>query len=192
MRKPKVSVCKSCGVDFCAAWSWRLQGFAQYCSRVCRGMGRRKRMVRNCLQCGKTFELHICHAGRPDRGKVGQFCSRACGYAYRKPTPGLKQVDRQGYVLVTVPDHPQVLARSARYKNAYLREHRIVMERVLGRLLHPWENIHHKNGIRSDNRPENLELWDKGQPSGQRKIDLLKENVALKIKITELEKKLGN
>ena len=51
--------------------------------------------------------------------------------------------------------------------------HRIVMEEKLGRELKKWESVHHINGIRNDNRSENLELWVGGIRYGQRASDII-------------------
>lgn len=85
----------------------------------------------------------------------------------RHRSPGEGTVNEQGYRLIRMPDHPNANV------NGYVHEHRLVYSEILGRPLLPDENVHHKNGDRSDNRPENLELWTTIHPSGQRPEEML-------------------
>jgi hypothetical protein len=73
---------------------------------------------------------------------------------------------KAGYVMRRVPGHPRARARSP-----YIFEHILVMEEALGRYLVAGESVHHRNGVRDDNRPENLELWVRAQPPGIRASD---------------------
>ena len=72
-----------------------------------------------------------------------------------------KRITKNGYVRFCVPGGGQYF------------EHRWVMEKHLGRKLVNGENVHHINGIKTDNRIDNLELWVTSQPSGQRIEDLI-------------------
>jgi hypothetical protein len=82
----------------------------------------------------------------------------------RKDRPDLEA----GYVLIFEPTHPNA------HKDGYIAEHSKVMVERLGRPLEPFEQVHHKIGIRSDNGPANLELRARGlQPPGSRVRDLI-------------------
>ena len=65
---------------------------------------------------------------------------------------GGRIINPKGYAYLRLPNHPQVQT------NGYVAEHRYVMEIKIGRLLTNCEHVHHLNGIKDDNRPENLEL----------------------------------
>ena len=66
-------------------------------------------------------------------------------------TGGLRRA--KGYVYEHAPDHPNAT------KSGYVCQHRLVMEKVLGRYLTAREVVHHHNGVRDDNRPENLAVF---------------------------------
>lgn len=118
------------------------------------------RTERTCPVCDKAFRKP---AGDPDL-----WCSRACyDTGRREAAVGRRKVTPDGYVVVFVPDHSEAWA------SGWANEHRVVMAELLGRPLLPTENVHHRNGARSDNSPSNLELWITAQPSGQRPEDLL-------------------
>lgn len=83
-----------------------------------------------------------------------------------KGKAGTGSIDKNGYKVLHKIGHPNSMGDKGK-----ILEHTFVMSNHLGRPLRKGENVHHKNGIRDDNRIENLELWHRGQPPGQRVED---------------------
>lgn len=86
-----------------------------------------------------------------------------------------------GYVQIMMPEHPYA------QKAGYIMEHRLVMEKKIGRYLRPDEIIHHINHIRTDNRPENLEI----KSNGEHAKEYWQENEKLRNVLDLYRKKYG-
>ena len=89
----------------------------------------------------------------------------------------------EGYKLIYL--HPDNFFYSMTNSNHYVMEHRLVMARHLGRCLHQWDIVHHKNHIRDDNRIENLQLISDDR---HKQITVLEDRIKfLKSRVTNLE-----
>lgn len=127
-----------------------------------------------CLECGKAITR---------AAKRCKSCNLRSGPSHPRWGGGRFKTPK-GYVMVNAAsilgpewaDHPRLNSKG------HILEHIAVMETKIGRRLRPGENVHHLNGVKDDNRPENLELWVTKQPLGQRPADLVahaKEILAL-------------
>lgn len=189
--------CKTCGKPFQRA-PGELRSYVKqfgrpplYCSIPCSAVGRRAdaeaKLVMNCIHCGKTIENKRTAAGFL-RGRA--LCSTECRSEHRKKIAAQRFLDgkggrhrkRGGYIWMYIPAN-----LSSTGKKREMLEHRYVMEQHIGRELRPEETVHHKNGVRDDNRIENLELFSSRHGPGQRVID----KVAFAIEILRLYPEFG-
>ena len=177
----RVFPCETCGTTVVRPKS----NGARYCSRTC--------TRRECPGCHEPFQpinnrqmycSARCRAGHagceecggefaPSRNSHGRFCSAECFYENQVPT-GSTKPRPDGYVSIKVPvGTPGAFKAAGRTTNRWMLEHRYVVQQQLGRPLESHERVHHKNGVRDDNRAENLELWKgkRDQPSGVRQSD---------------------
>lgn len=141
---PKRYICIRCGKSFNSSGR-----AVKFCSRECR----EKNVELKCEVCSEPFWSKTSHEFRR------KTCSYACAGLLRGDAArGDGYVNKAGY-------------RELNVRGRRVLEHRKVMEDHIGRELEAHENVHHINGIRLDNQFENLELWSKAQPAGQRVED---------------------
>lgn len=155
-RTPKITMtCEQCREQF--SFNQGLLGKdraakRRFCSNACYKVAKDPKPTFNCAYCGtlanrsKSVSFAYNYKQR--------FCSKVCADDAQRTGC----VDKNGYRVLTI-------------NGASYMEHRLVMEEHLGRKLTSYETVHHVNGLRSDNRIVNLELFSSRHPKGQRVAD---------------------
>jgi|SRR5690349_12703817 len=146
------------------------------------------RFLVTCGECGEDRWLTRANMTRP---KFSGLCKKCNQSIYNPPPPmqpgkraSYSRVVRNGYIFLSssgLSEHAQNIARQMGIaKTRPIAEHRLVMALHLNRPLSRYEDVHHINGDRGDNRIENLELkvWRHGR--GQKQQDLIEEIDRLK------------
>lgn len=160
------------------------------CSKECRSKSyKQHRLKLTCPVCGKEFSL--TKAAAAGRG-AEPSCSRACDLIRRtKNGIGREHNGRPvikwstGYLFLYEPDHP------ASFRNGWLAEHRWVMEQHLGRQLTTEEHVHHINGVKDDNRIENLVVLGHSEHSRITQAERKEQHAADAAELAEYRRRYG-
>jgi hypothetical protein len=142
-----VKKCIGCGKEYSIMAHLKNR---KYCSITCASKYRKRRekTILVCKQCGREFskghkKMKFCSKNCADKNRIG---GKPCHWK------GGRIKNTQGYILIYSPNHPRKDSRG------YVREHILIMEKMIGRYLQGKEMIHHINGVKSDNSPDNLYL----------------------------------
>jgi hypothetical protein len=146
--------CLQCGETFLVPRSWVKEGRRKFCNRTCRNRHLRTLTGESAPRYGKKHRPESRNMMSANRTAVAQR---------RENHPGWKggRCKTGEYVSVMIdllPEGQRALAREMCPKKTYIMEHRLVKAVAMGRPLGNKEHVHHDNGIKTDNRPENLTL----------------------------------
>lgn len=173
--------CPRCGTPFYQQPSGR----RQYCSVDCaHAMKASELLLKPCQHCGTEMRL------RPSEQRT-RFCSWNCTTLGKvKHATGRMHNGKparkthEGYVKIWEPGHPRSVC-------GWVLEHIWVMEQQLGRPISLSEEVDHKNRVRDDNRPENLQVLDKSAHRRKTGTDTRQERKTMRERLAEYERRFG-
>lgn len=141
-------------------------------------------VTRICLTCSQEYELKLefYKSGQRSERKYCDACLKEIAREAGKRKTHVKS-DKYIYISDTKKKSKRDGYIDVIHNGVWVSEHRLIMEQMLGRPLIKGESVHHKNGIRDDNRPENLELWLGAIRYGQRASDIKCHNCGESYKI---------